>query len=432
MTPKEWRKLRIKLVQQVLHLDISALAKTLWVELAMNWCWEGPDCFPGQNALSVVLGIHQNTTSRLMIELVESNLLKRVRAHRGHHITLVTAIPEPLLADEWRFDNRILTQRVKADQKMKRSANDAVRSQSPKKGLEVQETKKPLTNGVVSQSLLKGLTSEPVTLKVIDQSLLKGMYRSIGKGKPSKERNKHSNLKRTRSKTNESVQKSEKDRVRLKNSESREEPRSEEPDVEQKTYVEPERQVIDPSDLMEDPLPIQMQYSKNKRGKRAPSLDLVASSGHGLQTASQPPEGTRTVQAGPSAPMKPQAVLALLRGEIEEKYGSKPCKDIPYRLTGKLSTQIENIILSIYNPTVVIGMIRVLVWDWEVARTTCFPYRPQISIPTVEALVQYQETLAAAVSTGLTYTGARRGEWKTYRNRYLGDLDLFDDDDPYR
>jgi hypothetical protein len=180
-------------------------------------------------------------------------------------------------------------------------------------------------------------------------------------------------------------------------------------------------QGVDKGDLneMEDPFPLKTQHRKIKRTRRGPDPAIASLPGHGLRTASQPPDGTKTVEVGPPALKQPQDVLALLRGEIEEKYGSKSCVSIPLQLTGKERSQVRSVILGRYAPSVVIGMIRVLVWDWEVARTTCFPFRHQSPIPTVEALVQYQETLASAVTTGLKYDGSRRGEWNTYSARYL-------------
>jgi hypothetical protein len=165
--------------------------------------------------------------------------------------------------------------------------------------------------------------------------------------------------------------------------------------------------------------PPQTQHRKSRRKKRGPSSDLVGLSGDGLRTASKPAQGVKVVEASPPVPSKPEDVLALLRGEIEAKYGARSCRGIPLNLTRKDRGSLRNSILNKYAGDVVICMVRVLVWDWEVARATIFPYRTQVKIPTVEAMVQYQETLAAAIETGLKYDGGIRGTWTTYANRYL-------------
>jgi hypothetical protein len=93
--------------------------------------------------------------------------------------------------------------------------------------------------------------------------------------------------------------------------------------------------------------------------------------------------------------------------------------------------QIRNTILRKYPPDIVLAMLRVLVWDWEIARTTIFPFRPERPIPLVENLVQYAADLAAATSTGLSYRGDRRGAVNTYRDRFLEQKEKVEDDNPF-
>ncbi len=72
-------------------------------------------------------------------------------------------------------------------------------------------------------------------------------------------------------------------------------------------------------------------------------------------------------------------------------------------------------------------MVRLLVWDWEVIRNACFPFRPNDEIPGVDALVQYHSKLAPAISSGFRYEGAYRGASRTYARRYLNTSES----DPY-
>jgi hypothetical protein len=198
----------------------------------------------------------------------------------------------------------------------------------------------------------------------------------------------------------------------------------------QKTYVPDTPQPEDPSELMEDP---QTQVRRNRRGKNAPDPGLIARTlpGKGLGNAGKPSEGQKVVGASSPPPFKAKDVLALLRGESESKYGADVCADMPFNLNGKQRTQVENVLLNVFKPATVISMVRLLVWDWEVARSSIFPYKPHAKLPTIEALIQYQETLASSVSTGLRYDGTKRGNWNTYKSRYLSDTGPTEPDDPF-
>ena len=99
-------------------------------------------------------------------------------------------------------------------------------------------------------------------------------------------------------------------------------------------------------------------------------------------------------------------------------------------LTGKQRGQIKNTILRKFPPDVVLNLVRLLVWDWEIAKRECFPFRHSVPIPPIDALIQYRETLASAVSTGLSYTGDFRGAENTYRHRYIEGKEKVFEDDP--
>ena len=94
--------------------------------------------------------------------------------------------------------------------------------------------------------------------------------------------------------------------------------------------------------------------------------------------------------------------------------------------------KIKRAILTKYEPKVVLRMIRVLVWDWEVAREVCWPPRKEHKFPDVESLVLYRVALSGATITGFDYTGARRGEPNTYYMKYLKDSETtVKSDDPF-
>jgi hypothetical protein len=139
-----------------------------------------------------------------------------------------------------------------------------------------------------------------------------------------------------------------------------------------------------------------------------------------LQRASQPRRGTK-VDSFEDPPTKtPEDVLALLRGEIELKYGSKAVAGVPMGMKRDLRSMVRGAIINTYqDPKVIMSLIRILVWDWEVVRAECWPHRPRQAVPCLRSLVQYHERLAPQISTGFTYSGAMRGKNDTYASRYL-------------
>ena len=124
-------------------------------------------------------------------------------------------------------------------------------------------------------------------------------------------------------------------------------------------------------------------------------------------------------------------VLELLRREITEKFGPMAARGVPSKLSSKEKGQIKNTLLRKYEPDVILSMIRVLVWDWEIARETFWPPRPNRGIPLVENLVLYANDLAGAISTGLRYAGDRRGAENTYSDLFLEGKTKVEEDTPF-
>jgi len=115
---------------------------------------------------------------------------------------------------------------------------------------------------------------------------------------------------------------------------------------------------------------------------------------------------------------------------VKRKFGEQAAFGVPTRLTGKDAKTVQDVVLNTFPTEAVIALVRLLVWDWEVARETCYPPR-SYPIPTIENLVQYVNELSARLSTGFVYLGSHRGASNTYSDIYLKGLDVEDDDDPY-
>jgi hypothetical protein len=363
--------------------------------------------------LAAGLRVNVNSISRWAIELQNAELLTRTKLYRGWRFQLVEEIPSRHLADGWRFNNSELTRRVrgKTNQPMTRSVDTLEKREWGNTDSEGHSRKQ-------EKDTLEKREWEPKTLSKNESghSRKTRVYRSRMNKKKKEEEEKQDESESGQSGKPTAQSESVRSSGEVEEGEGSQ---SVESNEEQRTYVAEETQPEDPSELMEDDPPIKRQPRRKKRGKRAPSPALVSAAGDTRRSASGAPGGPDTVQVGPPPPTDPEDVLALLRGEVEEKYGAKAIRGMPMELTRKDRGMVRNVILAKFPPDVVISMVRVLVWDWEVARSECFPFRPQVPYPTVEALVQYQESLASSVETGLNYSGTRRGAWNTYANRYL-------------
>jgi hypothetical protein len=137
-----------------------------------------------------------------------------------------------------------------------------------------------------------------------------------------------------------------------------------------------------------------------------------------------PPE---VVTASPPALKTPEDVLTMFADEIRSKYGDAAFDTIDLNLEIDARKKIEHGIIAKFKPHIVIGMIRVLVWDWEVIRETCWPHQPKVNYPRPEFLMVYRPAIASAVPTGFDYTGAIRGSHTSYAQRYLSDGKIIDD-----
>lgn len=161
---------------------------------------------------------------------------------------------------------------------------------------------------------------------------------------------------------------------------------------------------------------------KRKKASRAfnhrnPDPRLVGNPGVLAKASQEAIQTTKVVEARPISPSNPSLILELLRHEIREKYGEAKVLGVDENLSGKEIGQLKHL-LKKHAPEIVIDMIRVLVWDWEIVREKCFP-RASTPIPSVQYLIWYRAELAGAITEGFEWSGQRRGATKTYRNRYL-------------
>jgi hypothetical protein len=204
------------------------------------------------------------------------------------------------------------------------------------------------------------------------------------------------------------------------------------------TYVKQGVELKYPDGFIEDPLPKKVPRRKKRRRKAASDdlVDGVARKACGpfpdSPLASVQPRGATFDPPPPPPPVdSPEDVLELLRGEIEEKFGAEASRGLPMEITGKQQGQIRNTILRKYEPDVILAMVRVLVWDWEMARMVCFPERHTVTYPVLDALLQWTKELAARVSTGFTYTGIRRGAPNSYCALFINRRSRVADENPF-
>jgi len=399
----DWKVARIIVLAQLTRCHkLSVGARITWAELAFNWCWDDEICFPNLVVLAEAIGKGRNAIGRWIAELEEVGLLRKRHKGRGFQFELATVFPEELI-DPKLVNNRDLSAAVKASRK-----HDATRRRAPK---ECTTEHDPCID--VHR---KGANTCTDSVHVIEKRALKGCTDVHQKGarievhiKGSDEKDEAIGKGRMREAGNPLAH--EKESV----SQTGDEDHEGSTDGKEKTYESSGEEGADLSELMED----NTQPLRKKRRRRGPSADLVGLSGDGLRTASEPRGETFAEEPTPRPPETPEDVLALLRGEVEAKYGPSSCRSLPRKLTGVQRGKIQRAILDAYDADVVIALVRILVWDWEVARTVCFPYRHDADVPPVDALPQYHAQLAAAISSGLNYNGVNRGTQRTYAWKYL-------------
>lgn len=397
---------------------LSTGAKLLWLELSA-WAWDDPTCFPKQELLVLALDKERTTISRWLSELKKHKLVVVRRLRRGNQYSLAEEIPKSV-CDPARGLNSELVKILRGDRDVADPPHQDAESEdvmSQERTSDVAEMPHDPPSHVADVPHPNVADLQHAS-EVHQREEVQEEEEEVQQGKMDSARSSPNPSESDGSSMGVSARCARAD-----------EGGAEEQDEEQRTYVSSRPQPEDPSELMADP---EFQAPRKPRNKNSPSSDLVGKTlpGKGLRDAGKPPVGQKVVGATSPLPTKAKHVLAHLRGEIEAKYGPKGVKGLPFRVTGAQKGQIENTLLNVYEADVVVSIIRVLVWDWEIARRTFFPYHSE-DFPTIEALVQYREKLAPAVTTGLRYEGGMRGTWNTYRSRYLKDEGPQEPDDPF-
>ena len=380
--------------------DISDGAKLLWIELQRGWAWDDLTCDPAQETLAFALGWSIRRVKRRLAELVGHGLVivERNDIHTRNSYTLAEKIPEDL-CDPKRLINRILLQLKR--EMMEKQGTDLSRALA---NLDKQGTE--LSRGTGQNCPVAGDETVPWQGTEVSRK---------------------DELHQDELIEDELLKKQPQKRLQSSNSDSSSEA--------SKNQEEP----ANFSDEVDDPIPMVESDSGKKRrrcsickepghnsrscskkatrGKRASTLLEFEDKSLVTKTTPAVPSDNYE-QAKPPPPKTPDDLLELLRSEVVEKYGAGEAKKIPYELTGEETGKLRNIILTKYDPDVVIDMIRVLVWDWEVVRNT-WPPRPEDKLPKVSAIWVYHETLSSATGVGFPRTGSQRGGRNTYAARYL-------------
>jgi hypothetical protein len=193
------------------------------------------------------------------------------------------------------------------------------------------------------------------------------------------------------------------------------------PDPVEELLEETEEEAVDVQRAM-----VEERNRPRRKVRKARKVDPALGGNAGQMSDKPPPPGTRIVSAKPLVPKHPIDLLNLMIDEVELKYGKRAAGTIGRTLNTEMRGKLRRAVLDKYDdPSLVIAMVRVLVWDWEVIRQECWPYT-KANYPNIDRLAKHHAELAAATPTGFEWAGDLRGAVDTYANRYL----RREDDDP--
>jgi len=404
----DWTEVRSEIRKHLRRsADVSDGAFRLWDELATGWAWKDPTCFPNLDVLAEALHRHRNTISRLMNELVQLGLVDRTRRNRGYRYTLVTEIPSKFRDPH--SNNKQLTQEIR-----RRKSNESEEPEAdvmhqnqcitePDPGFSSTESEqsdapKPVhENHSHAPNSVHGDAPKPVHVDEVVQREVVQEERSIRKVKKKRE----SAIPASQNQGGEGTS--------------------------------PSRFALgDQGTGSINPLVLSSGVAVQSRPT------TLASNGSSRRSSSEAQGASVRVdqahfdpEIDPPALSGPESVLELLRIEVEVKFGKRASEGLPRELTKELRGQITNKILRKYVPHIVQSMIRLLVWDWEVARETCWPFRKDAHIPEPLALVQYAEELSARLGSGFRRPSRSRGKHNTYKNLFIDGRKWVDDSNPF-
>lgn len=384
---------------------LSVGAKLLWAEL-LEWCWTEARCWPNVELLAFAINASRHSISRWTTELKKAKLLSIQRQQRSNEYILNLDVPKAVCHEN-------------------RGTNSRLR--------DLHDQRSDVPNSGVGEHLKCDPTPQIAAIDVPNSGVGSVHTPQFGTSDVPNSGAKY---------IKEAIKEREAREGKL--GEARKAPRIEDPPTpsedenhegttgrDETNAVDLRKsneigEIADAEGLIEDVLSQHSTLSSRRRLRGS----LVGSSRDSAETASKSRGELRHYQSDPDPPERPQDVLELLRGEVEAKFGGDSHRGLPAKLSPKERTQIDNILLKQFEPRDVLAIVRVLVWDWEIARKECFPPRNS-DYPSVENLVQYAKQLAPRISTGFAYRGSRRGAVNTYEDRYILMKDIVEDDDPW-
>ncbi len=415
---------------------LSDAAKVLWIELCRGWAWDDENANVSQPTLAESLGWSPRKVQRVAKELKKHDLVivtQRVWRTPNEY-RIVDTIPEAVCAKD-RLINKIIS----------------------KQAFEARSTEA----GVPNMVPLAGATNL-VSQADPEESGVPNLV-SQGRQIASTRGTKFGNLGATKVVPKDEIKEDE-----LKEDELLKMRTSEnsldflfEPELDEEDHQKIAALTYDPdtdeedynaSYVREEPEAVTMRRKREKLKadilaektrkhvrqftKRSSDPNLVGKGSSGVlaEASSKATDEYLCVYATPppvSPPKTPEDVLQLLHDEIVGKYGSTMALGVPMGVTKQDIGQLKNCILTKYRPDAVLAMVRVLVWDWEVARSSIFPKKEQQRLPALGDLVRYRDALAGAIATGLIRTGNYLGERKSYSAKYVDPNVKLHDDDPF-
>jgi hypothetical protein len=436
----EWHKKRLALLTYVLRYPhLSARAKVVWSDLAFNWAWGDPTCYPNQDLIAKAMGVSRSTVTRCITELKKIGLVSTTRGENGNCYNLVED-PPPVLRAGSLIDNRAISRSLrKKKKKKKRKSNNSGTTGPPpmrqkrRKGSQddvstngskmSSDDASKMTQGVKNHAskMTQGMRQKRrMDDEAVQKKLVQERKEKLSKEKLLRDPQEGGHA------LGENFEKKETSRSALgiEGSTANEENR---------TYDVDDTQVKNREGVSRELLSVAAESSSAGTPSRLKTAKARGFYSDSPQTSSEPRGETPEVLLADrpiKPPETPSDVLRLLRDEILEKYGEKNASGVPSALSGKQAGQIKSVLLRKYSPRTVLSMIRLLVWDWEVARQECFPKRFEMRIPDVDSLVQYATTLASNIGNGFMYGMHQRGTINTYRRLYVRKLPWVYDPDP--
>ena len=423
-------------------LVIGDVAKLLWIELCRGWAWDDKSARPSQATLGRALGWSPRKVRRAVAELVKLELITTAKTVSASNIYNLAASISDKVCDPERLDNRSLSEAQNGE------------SQEDSTETEQEEVRTDLAADEVSDE------DRSVLCSIIEQD--KSVL-PTGQICPLYEDNPVLSVRPDQAPKDEYSEDEYFEDESFKMSTSGKDPLDFlfQPELDEEDNQKLAAIGYDPDGNQEDYDAFYVRHetkeytlrwkrrelsdkilSEKSRvyarefSKRSSDPNLVGKEASGVlaEASSKARDEYFCVFATPppvSPPDTPEDVLQLLHDEFVEKYGSTMARGVPLGVSKQEIGQLKTCILSKYRPEVVLAMVRVLVWDWEVARSSIFPKKEQQRLPALGDLVRYRDALAGSIATGLIRSGNFLGDRKSYSAKYVDSAAKLHDDDPF-